>query len=45
MKLIKHVLFTLVSFIAFNSLNAQSSVDAYSKDWFLKDPASQVYGI
>ena len=45
MKLIKHVLFTLVSFIAFNSLYAQSSVDAYSKDWFLKDPASQVYGI
>ncbi len=45
MKLIKHVLFTLVSFIAFNSLYAQSSLDAYSKDWFLKDPASQVYGI
>lgn len=45
MKLKKHVLFTLVSFIAFNSLYAQSSVDAYSKDWFLKDPASQVYGI
>lgn len=45
MKLKKHVLFTLVSFIAFNSLYAQSSVDADSKDWFLKDPASQVYGI
>ncbi len=45
MKLKKHVLFTLVSFIAFNSLYAQSSLDAYSKDWFLKDPASQVYGI
>jgi subtilisin family serine protease len=45
MKLKKYLILALVVFIANNILYAQSSIDAYSKDWFLKDPASQVYGI
>jgi subtilisin family serine protease len=45
MKLNKHFILTLVLIIANSYLFAQSSTDAYSRDWFHKDPTSEVYGI
>jgi subtilisin family serine protease len=45
MKMKKHILFVLVFFTFFTSVSAQSSLNTYTKDWHLKDPSSQVYGI
>ena len=45
MKMKKHILLGLVFFAAFNAVSAQSSLNTYTKDWHLKDPSTQVYGI
>ena len=45
MKMKKHILLGLLCFAAFNTVTAQSSFNAYTKDWHLKDPSTQVYGI
>ena len=45
MKSNKNIIFSLAFFIVNNTAIAQSSSDAYSKEWFLKDPSTQVYGI
>jgi subtilisin family serine protease len=45
MKMKKHILLGFVFFAAFNAVSAQSSLNAYTKDWHLKDPSTQVYGI
>jgi len=45
MKMKKHILLGLVFFAAFNTVSAQSSLNTYTKDWHLKDPSTQVYGI
>ncbi|MEY3542353.1 MAG: hypothetical protein RLZZ204_1165, partial [Bacteroidota bacterium] len=45
MKMKKHILLGLLCFAAFNTVTAQSSLNAYTKDWHLKDPSTQVYGI
>jgi len=45
MKMKKHILLGLLCFAAINAVTAQSSLNAYTKDWHLKDPSSQVYGI
>jgi subtilisin family serine protease len=45
MKLNKNIILAFAFFTAINSLNAQSAKDAYSKDWYHKDPNTQVYGI
>ena len=45
MKSIKHLILIVVLFASFNTLNAQSAQDAYTKDWYHKDPATKVYGI
>jgi subtilisin family serine protease len=45
MKSNKNIIFSLAFFIVSNTAIAQSSSDAYSKEWFLKDPSTQVYGI
>jgi subtilisin family serine protease len=45
MKMKKHILFGLVFITALNAVSAQSSLNTYTKDWHLKDPSTQVYGI
>jgi cell wall-associated protease len=45
MKSNNRIILALLFFFASNTLYAQSSADVYTKDWFLKDPATQVYGI
>jgi subtilisin family serine protease len=45
MKMKKHILLGLLCFAAINAVTAQSSLNAYTKDWHLKDPSTQVYGI
>jgi subtilisin family serine protease len=45
MKMKKHIFLGLVCFAAINTVTAQSSLNAYTKDWHLKDPSTQVYGI
>ena len=45
MKMKKHIFLSLILIAAFNSVSAQASLNTYTKDWHLKDPSTQTYGI
>lgn len=45
MKMKKHIFLSLILIAAFNSVSAQASLNNYTKDWHLKDPSTQTYGI